>query len=434
MRNFAMISLFATAVGTMFGQNQPVAFLGARIIDGTGASPVTKGVLIVRQGKIEAVGPADKVRVPAGAARMELAGKTIMPGMINAHGHVGETKGLRSGPQFYTEENVLTQLKLYAAYGVTTVWSLGGDTELAMRLRDGQSDLALRRARIYAAGPVVVADTPQAARKMVDQVAAMKADVVKIRVDDNLGTGRKMPKPVYEAVLDQAKHHGLRVAAHIYYLDDAKSLLDGGVGFIAHSVRDKEVDQGAIAMFKKRDVCLCPTLTREVSTFVYESTPDFFQDPFFLRHADPAVLRDLQDPKRQQQVRESKSAQQYKLALEMASRNLKKLVDAGVRIAFGTDTGPPARFQGYFEHLELELMAKAGLTPMQILKSATGDAARCMNLARQVGTLEPGAWADFLVLGDNPLDDIKNTRTLEQVWIAGNRVEIPAAASAPAGI
>ncbi len=433
MRNLAFVLLLGAVFEAAFGQNQPVAFLGARIIDGTGASPVAGGVLIVRQGKIEAVGPAGKVRIPAGAARVDLAGKTIMPGLINAHGHVGETKGLRSGAQFYTEENLLSQLKLYAAYGVTTVWSLGGDTELAMKLRDAQSTPDLKRARIYAAGPVVVGDTPEAARKMVDQIAAMKADIVKIRVDDNLGAGRKMPKPVYESVLDQARRHGLRVAAHIFYLDDAKSLLDGGAGFIAHSVRDKEVDAGIIAMLKKRDVCVCPTLTREVSTFVYESTPDFFRDPFFLRHADGGVLRELQDAKRQQSVRESKSAQQYKLALEMASRNLKKLVDSGVRIAFGTDTGPPARFQGYFEHMELQLMAKAGLTPMQILKSATGDAARCMNLARQVGTLEPGAWADFLVLGSNPLDDIRNTRTLESVWIAGNRVEIPASTGAPAG-
>ena len=105
----------------------------------------------------------------------------------------------------------------------------------------------------------------------------------------------------------------------------------------------------------------------------------------------------------------------------MASVNLKKLADAGVKIAFGTDSGPPARFQGYFEHLELELMAKAGLSPKQIIVSATGDAAGSLGL-EDVGTLEPGKWADFIVLTDNPLEDIKNTRSIESVWIAGNRV------------
>jgi imidazolonepropionase-like amidohydrolase len=161
---------------------------------------------------------------------------------------------------------------------------------------------------------------------------------------------------------------------------------------------------------------------REVSTFVYESEPDFFSDPFFLREADPAVLAQLRDRKRQEAMRTSRSAQTYKKALEIASRNLKKLSDAGVRIAMGTDTGPPARFQGYFEHMELELMAKAGLTPAQVILSATGDAARCMGLDGQVGTIRPGAWADFLVLARNPLQDVRNTRTLESVWIAGNRL------------
>jgi imidazolonepropionase-like amidohydrolase len=155
---------------------------------------------------------------------------------------------------------------------------------------------------------------------------------------------------------------------------------------------------------------------------VYESKPAFFSDPFFLREADDAVLQQLQEPKRMEAMRTSTSAQRYKTALEVASRNLKKLVDSGVKIAMGTDTGPPARFQGYFEHLELELMAKAGMSPSQILKAASGDAADCMQMAGKIGTLKPGAWADLIVLDQNPLDDVKNMRTIQSVWIAGNQV------------
>ena len=187
-------------------------------------------------------------------------------------------------------------------------------------------------------------------------------------------------------------------------------------------MRDRYVDDELIRLLKQRDVCLCPTLMREVSTFVYESEPAFFADPFFLRDADPAVLAELREPKRQAELRASRSAQAYKTALAVAGRNLKRLVDAGVRIAMGTDTGPPGRFQGYFEHLELGLMAQAGLTPRQVLLSATGDAARCMKVDGQVGAIRPGAWADLLVLARNPLDDVRNTRTLESVWIAGNEV------------
>src|SRR5207247_3190264 len=148
-----------------------------------------------------------------------------------------------------------------------------------------------------------------------------------------------------------------------------------------------------ISALKQRDVCVCPTLTREVSTFVYESTPAFFSDPFFLKYADPKVLAALKEPARQQEMHTSRAAQKYKAALEVASRNLKKLSDAGVKIAMGTDTGPPARFQGYFEHLELELMVTAGLSAPQALAAATRDAARCHKLDRELGTLEPGKWA-----------------------------------------
>ena len=398
------------------------AFIGARIISGTSAAEIPRATLVIEDGRVKAVGPSDRVQVPPGAQKIDVAGKTIMPGMINSHGHVGETQGLRSGAEFYTEENLLRQLGLYARYGVTSVFSLGGDREIGFRLRDQQNTPSLKRARLYVAGPVIAARTPEEARTAVDGVARMKPDFVKIRVDDNLGTSTKMPPAVYKAVIDQASKHNLRVAAHLFYLEDARGLLEAGAGLVAHSVRDKEIDADTIALLKKRDVCVCPTLTREISAFVYESKPAFFDDPFFLREADAAVLQQLQEPKRMEAMRNSTAAQRYKAALEVASRNLKKLVDAEVKIAMGTDTGPPARFQGYFEHMELDLMAKAGLTPMQVLRAATGDAAKCMGVPGKIGTLEAGAWGDLIVLGRNPAEDIKNMRTIESVWIAGNQV------------
>jgi imidazolonepropionase-like amidohydrolase len=174
---------------------------------------------------------------------------------------------------------------------------------------------------------------------------------------------------------------------------------------------------------KRRNICYCPTLMREVSTFTYESTPAWFSDPLFLKHADAKSLETLKQPARQEQMRNSKSAQRYKAALEVASRNLKKLSDAGVPIAMGTDTGPPARFQGYFELMELELMAKAGLTPKQVLAAATRDAARCMKLDRELGTLEANKWADFVALDADPLANIANVRKISAVYVAGNKVK-----------
>ena len=399
------------------------AFVGARILDGTGKPAIEKAVLIVRAGKVEGIGPASSVRIPAGAHLVSLGGKTVIPGLINAHAHVSDVQGMRQGPEFYTEENVMRQLGLYARHGVTTVWSLGGDGDAAVKARDSQDTPALTRARIYFAGPVVVGKTPDQARQMVAKVAAMKPDVIKIRVDDNLGANPKMTPDVYRAVIDEAHRRGFRVAVHIFYLEDAKALLRAGADFIAHSVRDQDVDDEFLSLMKQRDVCYCPTFTRELSTYVYESTPAFFKDPFFLRNADHEVMRQLQEPDRQTAMKNSQSARGYKAAMPVAQRNLKKVAGAGIRIAMGTDTGAaPGRWQGYFEHLELAMMAEAGLTPQQILRSATADAALCMQRSDRLGTLEPGKWADFVVLDKNPLEDIRNTESLRAVWIAGNEL------------
>jgi imidazolonepropionase-like amidohydrolase len=415
------VAVFLCAAATAQQPAATTAFTGARVIDGTDRAPIDNATILVRGGKIVAVGAASAVTVPAGAQRVPLAGKTVIPGLVNAHGHVGNTVGMEQG--HYSADNVTRDLKTYAAYGITTVFSLGDDQAAGIAARDAQRTPTLNRARLFVAGPVLAPKSVDDARKLVDEDAAMKVDIVKIRVDDNLGTTPKMAPEIYKAVIDQAHKKGLRVAVHLFYLEDAKAVLDAGADFIAHSVRDTAVDDQFIAMLKRRNVCYCPTLMREVSTFVYESTPSWFTDPLFLKHADMAAVDALKQPARQQAMANSKSAQRYKAGLEVANRNLKKLSDAGVPIAMGTDTGPPARFQGYFELMELEMMAKAGLTPRQVLASATRDAARCMKLDSELGTLEPTKWADFVALDGDPLSDIANVRKIDSVWIAGNRVQ-----------
>jgi imidazolonepropionase-like amidohydrolase len=396
----------------VLAQNVPVtAFVGATIVDGTGAAPVVNGVVLVSNGRITAAGPADRVTVPAGATRVDLAGKTLLPGFVNAHGH------LRASDR----ESLLAQLRLYARYGVTTVFSLGGEGVETVPLRD---EPARGRARLFIAGQTIDVATASAAVEAVDRNVAMKVDWLKIRVDDNLGTTTKVPVEAWRAAIRRGHERGLPVAAHLFYLDDAKALLREGIDLLAHSVRDRPVDAELIALARQRDVCLSPTLTREVSTFVYESTPAFFSDPFFLRHADKGVIAQLSEPARQQEMRTSASAQRYKTALEQASRNVKALADGRVRIALGTDTGAGVgRFQGYFEHMELEMMTKAGLSPMQAIVAATGDAARCMKKAGAVGTIQPGTFADLVVYGANPAADIRNTRTIEAVYVSGERIQ-----------
>ena len=431
-RRFILLSALAVAVlaPTSHSKAQQAlprgglkAFVNARLIDGMGGPLIAGAVVLVNDGRIQAAGPAARITVPVSAQRVDVDGRVIVPGFINAHGHVGDAQGLKSGPEFNTIENVARQLSLYARYGVTTVFSLGDEGgDATIRVRDGQNTVNLDHARLFVSGPVLNPKTPEEAREQVAASAARGVNIIKIRVDDNLGRTAKMPEPVYRALIEEAHARKLRVAAHLFYLADAKGLLRAGVDFLAHSVRDTDVDAELIGLLKARDVCVCPTLAREVSTFVYETTPSFFTDPFFRREADPAVLEHLSAPERQATVRASASAQQYKVALGVAKRNLKQLSDAGVRIALGTDTGVLGRFQGYFEHMEMDLMTEAGLTPAQILQAATSDAARCMQLA-DVGTLTPGRWADFVVLEGSPLDAIANAHQINSVWIAGNRLE-----------
>lgn len=404
------------------GEPEPLpgvtAFTGAAVWDGTGAPVVEDAVIVVDHGRITAVGSAGEVEIPAGAAQEDLSGKTVVPGLINAHGHVSDVLGLEGG--HYTRENLARQLALYARYGVTSIASLGGDGPEAAALRDEQND-ALDRARIWIAGEVISSGTPEEAEASVERSLALPADFLKMRVDTNLGANERVSSETIERVMELGAEADKRVTTHIFYLDDAKEVLRAGSGLIAHSVRDQPVDEEFLELMRETGVCYSPTLVREISTFVYADVPEFFEDPFFLKDADPAVIEALKEPERMARVAASPAAQGYREHYPIAMANLKAVADAGVTIAFGTDTGPAARFQGYFEHIETGEMAEAGMSAEAILRSATGDAAACLDL-EGVGTLVPGNWADFVVLDENPLEDVTALRTIARVVVAGNTV------------
>jgi imidazolonepropionase-like amidohydrolase len=384
------------------------AFTGVRLFDGTGGPPIDEASLVVRDGRVVAAGRADRVQIPADAERVPLPGKTLIPGLVNAHGHVNDPA---------------RDLATYAAYGVTTVYSLGDEPDGAFAARRAQQAPGLARSRVFLAGPVLNPASEDSARAAVRANKARGVDVIKIRVDDNLGTTPKMAPSIYRAVIDESHAQGLRTAVHLFYLEDAKAVLDAGADLIAHSVRDVAVDEGLIARMNRRNICLVPTLMREVSTFTYDAPPAFFSDPQFAAHADRSWVADLSSAASQAKFRSSPSAARYRAALDVAMQNLRRLHAAGVTIAMGTDTGPMGRFQGYFEWMELDLMVKAGLTPREALLASTRDAARCQQLDADVGTIEPGKWADFLVLNADPLSDIRNVRRLSDVYIAGTRVD-----------
>lgn len=413
---------------------------GFTLIDGTGTAPVPNSAMVIDAGRITWVGATSHLKVPAGAEVLDLTGRYVMPGIINLHGHLGVTSGLTLDTKSYSRQSVEHDLKTYAEYGITTMLSLGLDQDAVFDIRNEQRTSRPGMTRVYTAGlgfvykdgvgggisfpgvPTPIFSTVSDVEPAVAEQARKHVDVVKFWTDDNLGKTKRMPYDICKAIIDSGHRHGVRVVAHIYYLEDAQRLTDFGIDGLAHIVRDKPVDQELIASMKRHNTWqLAATLTREVSLFIYAKTPDFVSDPFFTRSVSADVLQTLSSPAYQQKTIADPNLDKYHQALAMGKRNLKALADGGVHYGIGTDTGVPGRFQGYFEHLELQEMVDAGLTPMQAIVAATKSGAEFLK-AKDLGTLQAGKWADLIVLAKNPLDDIKNTRTIMTVYIAGNTV------------
>lgn len=393
--------------------------------DGVAEGYLDHGALVVREGRVVSVFSTDDQPLPDGDIDVvDLGDVYLTPGLINAHGHVGMADGLATGEEVYSERLVRHQLATYAHYGITSVVSLGDEPPQAFAVRDAMAPHAPGKARLWVAGDVLNPESPEEAEQQVAAAAETQPDWIKIRVDSQLGRQEPMPEPVYRQVIDSSHQHELPLASHMVTLEHAKGLMRAGTDLLAHSVRDAEVDDELIELMLEHDICITPTLTREVSTFVYAERPDFFDDPWFRETVPDVVISQLQEPEVQARFR-NEDADYYEQALPLAKENMMAMHEAGVRIAMGTDSGPPARFQGYFEFMEMQMMESAGMSPQEVLKSATSLAAQCMGLGDELGQLQAGYWADFVTFSDDPKETIDNLRSLEQVFIAGERFESP---------
>jgi imidazolonepropionase-like amidohydrolase len=399
----ALLTLFvvSTALAAVRGQAPAVmVFEGARLIQGDGRAPVENATFVVNGNRFVQVGRAGEVRVPAGATRVNLAGKTVMPAIVDTHTHLSQTR-----------EALTADLRRRAYYGVSAAMSLGqdrGDVPFEMRAQPVPG-----AARFFTAGRGITAPEPgrtdapywvtteAEARKAVQELATLKVDIVKIWVDDRNGAFKKLTPALYGPIIDEAHKRGRRVIAHVFTLDDAKGLLRAGVDAFAHGIRDRDIDEEGLALFKAhRNVVLGPNLPdRGVAT-----------DLSWLRESIPAA--DLQ--KLQAAAIDKPDAQ---AAFGIQARNLAKLNAAGVRIVLGTDGNTP-----WAPHAEMEDMVASGMTPAQVLVAATRNSAEFLRMT-DAGTIAAGKSADFIVLEANPLDQITNTRRISSVYLRGSAVD-----------
>jgi imidazolonepropionase-like amidohydrolase len=401
----------------------PLVFEGARVLTGERRPPIEDGAIVVNAGRITAVGPRSTIKAPAAATVIDVRGKTIMPALVDAHSHLGYTDvrtGVTSAAS-YTRDNLVDHLRRYAYYGIAATWSLGLDRgEIPYQLRASPSPgaaLFLTAGRGIAmpnAGPnadywkdaAYGVTTEAEARAAVRELAAKKVDIVKIWVDDRNRTVTPLPPTLYRPIIAEAHAHQLRVVAHVYYLADAKELLRAGVDGFAHGIRDLDLDEDIMRLFKERpQVFVIPNLP---------DTPPSLDDLVWLGETLPAAQIEAMK-------RTAVPAPARPRLFDVQARNLSRLTAAGVRIGFGTDAGVGAPY-GWSAHAELADMVAAGMTPAQAVIAATRTSAEILRLG-QLGTIARGKSADFVVLDADPLANVKNSRTISDVYMRGARVD-----------
>ena len=419
---------------------QTVLFEGARVIPGDGSPAIDDAALLVDGGTIARIGRKGDITAPAGAVRIDLTGKTVMPAIVSPHVHPGFQRGLSYSAENFTRETIMDDLNRALYFGISTVMSLGIEKgEVMYRIRADQAAGRLGGARLMLAGRGIGAPnagpgaaayagiayeitTQDQARSAVQELGSKKVDAIKIWVDDRGGRAPSLPIALSRTVIEEGHRLGFKVTAHVFYHKDAVELAAAGINNFAHLVRDMEMSDALIATMNQKGIYVMPNIGAPERA-IHTAPPAWFDEPYLaglLRDTEPAevIARIRNSFTSRDAATAARNARNYAIL----QRNVAKLSAAGARIILGSDTGLEDHPFGYAEQKELALMAEAGMTPSQVIVAATSRAAEFLGLADR-GTLAPGKRADLLVLDANPLDDIRDTRRIAKMYIAGAEVD-----------
>ena len=419
-------------------------FTGGLLILGNGGV-IEDGAMLVDRGRIQRVGASSRLAAPPGATVVDLGGKTVIPALIDAHAHLGYEGYTGWGADHYSRDNVIDHLRRYAYYGFGAVFSAGTDPDdLAVGLQRDQAMGFYGGARfLFAAGmgppgqgpndqflthALAVArqtdmavlrgvSRPEEARAAVRQIAAKGIHFVKIWVDDRGGSQERLHPLLYRAITAEARTRRLEVVVHQQSAEDMPDLLDAGVAGFLHGRIGPALDDALAARIHRSGAFLVPNLG------LGELRGERVADDAFLQETLPPEVVTRLGAAYDARPRGGGSTAAAGEREQALREGFMRLVDADVDILLGTDAGAvPDHFFGYTGHRELEIFVRLGMTPMQALIAATSRPAARLGLA-DMGSLAAGKSADFVILGANPLDEIRNTRSIERVFLRGDEVD-----------